>query len=251
MAETINNNIKNMSLVANIFLTVLLGISIVILGIVLYKSEKEITQIKNKNKALEEERFLYEEMIVANIILTRSYLGIEFPKINFNNLNGEEISTDLSNKAGGLVLLFSTGRCQPCLNAQLKILSHIQKSLKSPRDFQIVAISDEMPSTLRKYEDAFSISFSMVSDRERALLRENSIFGERTPLVLYINTDNIIVKAHIPIPENPRLSALFFNEIQGSLPVKNPLFNSYFRGVKIIDILRNNVDTEPIHQLLF
>ena len=251
MSTIKSNNIKNMSLIANIFLIVLLGTSIAILGIVRYQSKKETIQLKNKNKTLEKERFLYEEIIVANIILTRSYLGMEFPKISFNNLNGEEISTDLSSKIGGLVLLLSTSRCQPCLNAQLKILSHIQKSLKSPRDFQIIAISDEMPGTLRKYKDAFSLSFSMVSDREEALFRENSIFSERTPLVLYVNTNNIIVKAHIPIPENPRLSALFFNEIQGSLPVKNPLFNNYFEGIKIIDVLRNNIDTGPIHQLLF
>ena len=246
-----SDNIKNISLVINIFLALLLGISILILGIIYYQSSKEIIQLEKKSKTLEEQRFLYEEMIVANIISTRSYLGMMFPKIDFNNQNGETISTDLSNKTGGLVLLFLTGPCQSCLNAQLKILSHIHKNLKSSRDFQIIAISNEMPRTLKKYKDAFSLSFPVISDRESTLFREDSIFAERTTLVLHVNSDNTIIKAHIPIPENPRLSALFFNEIQGSLPIKNPLFNGHFDGVRIIDVLRNDIDMEPIHQLLF
>lgn len=246
-----NDTIKNISLVANIFLIVLLGISILVLGIFHYQSGKKIIQLKKESNILEEQRFLYEEMIVANIISTRSYLGMKFPKIDFNNLNGEDISTDLSNKTGGLVLLFLTGPCQSCLNAQLKILSHIHKNLKSPIDFQIIAISNEMPGTLKNYKDAFSLPFPVVSDRESALFRKDSIFAERTTLVLHVTSDNTIIKAHIPIPENPRLSALFFNEIQGSLPMKNPLFNGHFDSVRIIDVLRNNIDMKPIHQLLF
>lgn len=246
-----SDTIKNISLIANVFLAVLLGISVLILGIVHYRSDKEIIQLKKKSKTLEEQRFLYEEMIVANLISSRSYLGMKFPKIEFNDLNGEEISTDLSNKAGGLMLLFLTGPCQSCLNAQLKILSHIHKNLKSSRDFQIIAISDEVPETLKKYKNAFFLPFPVVSDRERTLFREDSIFVERTTLVLHVNSNNTIIKAHIPIPENPRLSALFFNEIQGSLPLKDQLFNSHFHGERIIDVLRNDIDMEPIHQLLF
>ncbi len=246
-----SDTIKNISLIANIFLVVLLGVSIFILGIIHYQFSKEITQLKKKSKTLEEQHFLYEEIIVANIISTRLYLGTKFPKIDFNKLDGEDISTDLSNKTGGLLLLFSTGPCQSCLNAQLKILSHIHKNLKSPRDFQIIAISDEMPSTLKKYKDAFSLPFPMVSDKERALFREDNIFVERTPLVLHVNSENTIIKAHIPIPETPRLSALFFNEIQNSLPLKDQLFNGHFYEKRIIDVLRNDIDMEPIRPLLF
>ena len=246
-----SDTIKNMSLVANIFLAVLLGISIFILSIVHRQSSKEILQLKKKSKTLEEQHFLYEEMIVADIMVTRLYLGMKFPKIEFNHMDREEISTDLSNKIGGLVLLFSTGPCQSCLNAQLKILSHIHKNLKSSRDFQIIAISNETPGTLKKYKDAFSLPFPVVSDRESVLFKEDSIFAERTTLVLHVNSDNTIIKAHIPIPENPRLSALFFNEIQSSLPLKDRLFNGHFNGERVVDVIRNNIDMEPIHQLLF
>lgn len=251
LPEKMNTTIKNVSLIANVFLVVLLGISILILGIVHYQSNKEIIQLKKKGNILEEQHFLYEEMIVANLISSRLYLGMKFPKIDFKSLNGEKISTDLSNKMGGIVLLFFAGPCQSCLNAQLKILSHIHKNLRSSRDFQIIAISDEMPEILKKYKDAFSLPFPVVSDRGGTLFKEDSIFVERTTLVLHINSDNTIIKAHIPIPENPRLSALFFNEIQGSLPMRNLLFNGHFDGVRIIDVLRNDIDMEPIHRLLF
>jgi peroxiredoxin len=246
-----SKTIKNVSLVANLFFAVGLGIAVTALALVHYQSDKEIDQLEREGETLKGQRFLYEEVIVAHLITTRSYLGMEFPKIDFTDLNSERVSTDMSNKIGGIVLLFPTGHCQPCLNTQLKIMASIHKSLKSIEDFQIVAISDEPPITLRKYAKAFSLPFPMIHDEDRALLGKDSLFGARTTLVLYVNSDNTIIKAHIPIPENPRLSALFFNEIQGYLPVREALFGGHFKGVRVIDVLRDDIDMEPIHHLLF
>ena len=213
---------------------------------------KDSSAYKAEIESLKKKSETYGKYINSTSIAHRSYLGRTFPKFSAVDVIGREVDTDFSRRQGGLVLLFSNRSCQPCLNSQFKMFKNVYENLAFQEDFGIVAISD-IPSThLRKYTRLFDgIPYPLVSDTSKVFFDRNPLLSRGTPVVFFIDQNNTIVRSHLPYPNSPQFSALFFNSIQHRLRLSEPLFDNHLKGLRFTDVILRQFDEEPIKEFLY
>lgn len=116
--------IKTVSLVINILLAALLVLSFYLI----YKLNSEDSNYEPSQQRLLRIAEYYEELMVVDYISDR-LIGSQFPRLVTMDINGHQISTDMSTsyRQGALVLMFNLRACQPCLTSQLKIQNILKK----------------------------------------------------------------------------------------------------------------------------
>ena len=108
------------------------------------------------------------------------------------------------------------------------MLTNVYENLLDRGDFDVIAISDIPTEYLRKYTRQFGgIRYPLVSDTSGVVFGERSPLSRRMPVVFFIDQNNTIVRSHLPVPENPQFSALFFNSIQQRLSLSEPLLGNH------------------------
>ena len=200
--------IKILSLSTNLIFGLLLTLSLAWI----WKTRQAPIEAAEANKAFEGYGTVYEKYIESSL-RSSSRLGIEFPKVEMVDIEGRKISTDFSDKKGGIILLFSPQACQPCLITQLKILQFIYSRLKSPSELPIYAFANSPVFQIKRFTRAFGLEYPLVSDTEEVLFTTS--FSQFTPVVFLINQDNTIVDCHIPAVGQSNFSVLFYNTLIG------------------------------------
>ncbi len=237
--------IKISSLVANLLLVILLGISFAWI----YKAEYRLSH--SSGQLATERTRLYEEFIIATMMADR-LLGLPFPRLALVDVYNKNISTDFSQKEGALILVFDPQTCQPCLIAQLKLLNHVYKQLKNPDTFPVIAIAPRYHSQLiKRYALKYELQYTIIADKKDQIFNDNNeVLYKATPAVYLVNQNNTIIRSHIPVFRKPYISVLFFYEVQNLIPLSEPIF-SYIEPLLLIDVVKGDFDLEPIEYFLY
>lgn len=245
------NLTRNILIVVNLFLVA----SFVISLLWLWRINNSCVRIIEKRNKIEQINEIYETYINSRL-QAYYYIGMKFPKIVMQDLNGNIISTDFSKLKGGLVLFFSPKSCQPCLTSLLKILNHIKSELKKLEELPIYAISNSSSLPIKKFVRAFELRYPFISDSEGIIFKDS--FVPIIPIVFLINKENKIIGCHIPSPGRQEFSILFFNElrftqIKKHLGIDIDVFSKSFglKNVSYLDVIKNQYKKEDVKKLLY
>ena len=241
--------IKTGSLIANL----LLGILLILAFLWALKIQHELAEKWQQEQQRDIDLINYYETIITRELVTARHPGMSFPRLSLSSVYDKIVSTDFSRGEGGLVLVSDTRSCQPCLISQFKLLNHIYERLQDPEQFPLIVIAaGTSGGSLKKYQLKYDIPYTLVNDEDKVFFSQaHSSLYENVPVVFLINKNNTIIRSHIPLPNTPHYSALFFNEIQPILPLSRSLFNNHFAQLNLINAVKGEFDIMPIKHLLY
>ncbi len=234
--------IRNLSLATNVFLVVILSVSFMWT----LKMRRKHIQARTQAKELKRVNNDYETFINSTLSANR-HVGTKFPKIEMIDVKGRIISTDFEKKRGGVILLFDSNACQACLNTQLKMLREIYAQTKDPSELSVYGFTNASSSVIKRQARALGLEYSLIYDKDNMLL--NTPLSKQTPIVFIVDSENTIIQCHTPVIGKPHMSALFYNEAQPHLNLSKSLFS--LSGVKIVEVITNQFNSDHIKHLLF
>ena len=219
-------------------LSIALALSISINWIYLLKKKYQVQKIeffKTKEKSEKYERF------IDNLFFENSYEGVEFPKVKIVDVDGQLISTDFTKKRGAMVLFFDPSSCQACLNTQLRLIEYFYRCLKEPQDWAVYTFGQFESNQLRRYKKIFNLTHSVASYNKDIPLKQKSLL-KFTPIIFVVNSNNKIIKTHLPVKNQPWFSVIFFHLVSGNFEFSKPLFDGHLNRKRITEILNNEID---------
>lgn len=247
-----NTLVRNLSLVCNVLLVVsLAGVT----GI-LWKTKAQ--QAAVREEALEGHKTIVRyESFINSVMAAGTYVGLPFPKLDLQNLEGEPISTDFSGRKGALVLLFKAESCEACLVTQLKTLQRLHDVLEDPGQFPILGISSAPVEVIQRFARAFGLEYDLAPDSEGILVDDRGL-GRQTPAVFLVDANNRISVAHVPSPGKPEFSILFYNQIRSyqmerilRVPLDHERASFGLGKVPFVQVIRNDYDKGRVEDLLY
>ncbi len=229
-------------------------ISIVLLAVVcvtvfgVIKIRKRNAQLRQEMRELKRESRNYQ-IYINDVAKANKYVGRKFPIVKMEDINGEVISTDFSSYDSAILLFFKAQSCQPCLITQIKIINQIKQTLRHADKVPIIAFANDTPNALKAYMRSFQIKYRLISDQEQEILRRP--FDLFTPLVLFVDSKNTIIRSHIPSPNLPQFSVLFYNDLESLVDLSKPLFSTHLDGADYISVVTGKYNLDPIATLMY
>ncbi len=193
------------------------------------------------------------EIFIDGILHAEGFVGMPFPKVELMDLHGQVISTDFSERRGGLVLLFYPTSCQACVITQLKSFQKIFEGIEYPEEFPLYAIAKSTPAAITRFTRPFGLEYTLAADPKGLLL--GSPLAKVTPVVFVVNGNNTVIGCHVPSKGKPEQSIIFFEniykrQIGRHLQVGTRLPYVASKDIRPIDMIRNEFDPQRVAHLL-